>query len=34
VIDATRPKDEVAAAIWAACAEKWPHLASEEKQWA
>lgn len=34
VIDATRPKDEVAATIWSACVKRWPSLASEEKQWA
>jgi dTMP kinase len=34
VIDAARPEDEVAEAIWAACLAKWPELASGRKQWA
>jgi dTMP kinase len=34
VIDASRPEDEVADAIWAACVGKWPVLSSDQKQWA
>jgi dTMP kinase len=34
VIDATGTEDEVAAAIWAACLDKWPDLAAKARQWA
>jgi len=34
IIDAARPKEEVAAEIWAACVDKWPLPTSEEKRWA
>jgi dTMP kinase len=34
VIDASRPEDEVAREILAACREKWPLLTAEEKRWA
>lgn len=34
VIDASKPEDEVAEAIFAACRDKWPLPALGEKQWA
>ncbi len=34
VIDASRPEEEVAEAILAACREKWPLPAAEVKRWA
>jgi dTMP kinase len=34
IIAAARPMEEVATEIWAACAEKWPLLVSDEKRWA
>ncbi|MCI4678752.1 dTMP kinase [Rhodoblastus acidophilus] len=34
VVDAAKPEDEVAEAIWSACLEQWPLLATEGRQWA
>ncbi|MGO8738087.1 dTMP kinase [Rhodoblastus sp.] len=34
VIDAVKPEEDVAEAIFSACREKWPHTSTEEKKWA